>query len=128
MEREEEFALRALRAGASGYVEKRSAPAQLIQAIKRVAQGRKFISGDLAERLLSFPGHGTAERPHDLLSTREFEVFLAIAGGKRVSRLASDLGLSVKTVNNHRARILQKLGIKTTAELIRYALRNKLVE
>jgi DNA-binding NarL/FixJ family response regulator len=127
MEREEEFAIRCLHAGASGYLEKRSAPEQLVSAIKRLAVGRKYISDELAERLalkLDQPG---IQRPHDLLSPREFEIFLSIASGKPVSHIAAELGLSVKTVNNHRARILQKLVMTSTAEVIRYAIRNELI-
>jgi two-component system invasion response regulator UvrY len=127
MEREDEFAIRCLHAGASGYLEKRSAPEQLVSAIKRLAAGRKYISGDLAERLaveLDRPGTG---RPHDLLTQREFEILLSIASGKPVSHIANELGLSVKTVNNHRTRILQKLGKKSTAEVIRYAIRHQLI-
>lgn len=127
MEREEEFAIRCLHAGASGYLEKRSAPEQLVIAIKRLASGKRYISAELAERLaleLDRPG---ADRPHDLLSQREFEIFLAIASGKPVSHIAAELGLSVKTVNNHRARILAKLGMKSTAEVIRYAIQHELI-
>jgi two-component system invasion response regulator UvrY len=128
IEREEEFAIRCLHAGASGYLEKRSAPEQLVRAIKRLGQGKKYVSNELAERLaleLDRPG---VERPHDLLSPREFEVFLSIASGKPVSRIAEELGLSVKTVNNHRAHILDKIGMRSTGELIRYAIRHHLVD
>lgn len=127
MEREEEFAIRCLHSGASGYLEKRSAPEQLVSAIKRLARGKKYLSSELAEHLaleLDRPG---VERPHDLLSKREFEIFLSIASGKPVSQIAAELALSVKTVNNHRARILQKLGMKNTAELVRYAIRHQLI-
>ena len=127
MEREEEFAVRCLHAGASGYLEKRSAPDQLVSAIKSLARGKKYLSSELSEHLaweLDRPG---AERPHDLLSKREFEIFLSIAAGRPVSQIAEDLGLSVKTVNNHRARILKKLGMKNTAELVRYAIRHQLI-
>ena len=128
MEREEEFALRALREGASGYLEKNSAPENLVTAIKRVAQGHKYLSTEMTERLLlDGRRRREAERPHDLLSRREFEVFIAIASGKSVSGIAADLGLSVKTVNNHRAAVLAKLEIKSTADLVRYALRQHLV-
>jgi two-component system invasion response regulator UvrY len=128
MEREEEFALRALREGASGYLEKNSAPEHLVTAIRRLAQGHKYLSTEMAERLImDGRRRRQAERPHDLLSRREFEVFLAIASGKSVSTIAADLGLSVKTVNNHRASVLAKLEIKSTAELVRYALRQHLV-
>jgi DNA-binding NarL/FixJ family response regulator len=127
MEREEEFAIRCLHAGASGYLEKRSATEQLVSAIKRLARGKKYLSSELAEHLaleLDRPG---VERPHDLLSKREFEIFLSIASGRPVSQIAAELTLSVKTVNNHRARILQKLGMKNTAELVRYAIRHQLI-
>jgi two-component system invasion response regulator UvrY len=128
MEREEEFALRALRDGASGYLEKSSAPESLVTAIKRLALGHKYLSTEMAERLIvDGRRRREIERPHDLLSRREFEVFIAIASGKSVSGIAADLGLSVKTVNNHRASVLAKLGVKSTAELVRYALRQHLV-
>ena len=128
MEREEEFALRALRDGASGYLEKISAPDLLVTAIKRLAQGHKYLSTEMAERLITDGRRRRqAERPHDLLSQREFEVFIAIASGKSVSGIAADLGLSVKTINNHRASVLAKLGVKSTADLVRYALRQHLV-
>ena len=128
MEREEEFALRALREGASGYLEKNSAPENLVTAIKRVAQGHKYLSTEMTERLLlDGRRRREADRPHDLLSRREFEVFIAVASGKSVSGIAADLGLSVKTVNNHRAAVLAKLEIKSTADLVRYALRPHLV-
>lgn len=128
MEREEEFALRALREGASGYLEKNSAPEQLVTAIRRLAQGHKYLSTEMAERLiLDGRRRRQAECPHDLLSQREFEVLIAIASGKSVSGIAADLGLSVKTINNHRANVLAKLRVKSTAELVRYALRQHLV-
>jgi two-component system, NarL family, invasion response regulator UvrY len=128
MEREEEYALRALREGASGYLEKNSAPDLLVTAIKRLAGGHKYLSTEMAERLIvDGKRRRQAERPHDLLSRREFEVFVAVASGKPVSLIAADLGLSVKTVNNHRASVLAKLGVKSTAELVRYALRQNLV-
>lgn len=127
MAREEEFALRALRAGASGYLEKRSAPEQLVAAIKRLAQGKKYLSTELAEHLVLDGDRHGPDRPHDLLSPREFEIFLMIAGGKPASRIAADLLLSVKTVNNHRARILRKMSMKSNAELIRYAIQHQLI-
>lgn len=127
MAREEEFALRALRAGASGYLEKRSAPEQLVAAIKRLAQGKKYLSTELAERLVMEADRHSPDQPHDLLSPREFEIFLMIAGGKAASRIAADLRLSVKTVNNHRSRILRKMAMKSNAELIRYAIQHQLI-
>jgi DNA-binding NarL/FixJ family response regulator len=125
--REDEFALRALRAGASGYLEKRTAPEQLITAIKRLAQGKKYLSSDLAERVVLDNDLETSDRPHDRLSPREFEILLMIAEGKSASGIAADLGLSVKTVNNHRARILRKMAMKNNAELIRYAIQHQLI-
>jgi DNA-binding NarL/FixJ family response regulator len=126
MEREEEFAMRCLNAGASGYLEKRSAPEQLVSAIKRLAAGSRYISAELAQRL-ALQLDRRSERPHDLLTKREFEIFLAIAIGKPVSLIAGELGLSVKTVNNHRGRVLEKLGMKSTSEVIRYAIRHELI-
>ena len=129
MEREEEYAVRALREGAAGYLEKSSAPANLVTAIKRLAQGHKYLSTEMAEKLIvTSRQRRQGERPHDLLSRREFEVFIAIAQGKSVvSQIAAGLGLSVKTVNNHRASILAKLGVRSTADLVRYAVRQNLV-
>ena len=128
MEREEEYAVRALREGAAGYLEKSSAPANLVTAIKRLAQGHKYLSTEMAEKLIvTSRQRRQGERPHDLLSRREFEVFIAIASGKSVSQIAAGLGLSVKTVNNHRASILAKLGVRSTADLVRYAVRQHLV-
>ena len=127
MEREEEFALRALRGGASGYLEKRSAPEQLVCAIRRLAAGRRYISDEMGERLVGERDPAGSDRRHDLLSPREFEVFLSLGEGKPCSAIAADLGLSVKTVNNHRAHVLAKLGLKNTAELIRYAIRYRLI-
>jgi DNA-binding NarL/FixJ family response regulator len=128
MEREEEYAIRSLREGASGYLEKNTAPELLVTAIKRLAEGHKYLSPEMAERLIVDGKHRRqAERPHDLLSRREFEVFIAIASGRSVSEIAANLGLSVKTVNNHRAAVLTKLGMKTTADLVRYAVRQHLI-
>lgn len=127
VEREEEFALRCLRAGAAGYLEKRSVPQELVNAIKALAKGKRFLSAELAQHMILEPAGVDTSRPHDLLSQREFEVFLAIAAGKAVSQIARDLTLSVKTVNNHRARLMKKLGTKSTAELVRYAVRHELI-
>ncbi len=127
MEREEEFAMRCLRAGAAGYLEKRSATDQLVTAIKRLALGKRYISAELTESMALHLDRPAVERPHDLLSPREFEVFLMIASGKALRLIADGLGLSVKTIYNHRVHILEKLGMKSTAELIRYAIRRDLV-
>lgn len=127
MESEQEFAIRSMRAGAWGYLEKRAAPDRLMAAIKMLGDGRKYLSAELAQQLALKIKPADAERPHDALSRREFEVFLAIADGKPVRQIAADLKLSVKTVNNHRAHILEKLGVNSTAALARYAIRHHLV-
>jgi DNA-binding NarL/FixJ family response regulator len=127
MEREDEFAMRCLQAGASGYLEKRSAPDQLLSAIKRLAAGGRYISAELANRLALDVDHPDSQKPHDRLTKREFEIFVSIATGKPVSLIARELGLSVKTVNNHRGRILEKLAMKSTSEVIRYAIRHHLI-
>ena len=128
MEREEEYAVLALRAGAAGYLEKRTAPELLVAAIRQVVAGKKYMSRELAERVaMGLDVRAALEHPHEILSPREFEVFLAIAAGKPVREIASALRLSVKTVNNHRAHVLSKLGMKSNAELIRYAMRQRLV-
>ena len=128
MEREEEFAILALRAGAAGYLEKRAAPEQLVAAIRQVAAGKKYVSSELAERIAAGADVRAApEQPHQILSPREFEVFLAIAAGAPVRDIAAELHLSVKTVNNHRTHILGKMGMKSNAELIRYAMRQGLI-
>jgi len=98
-----------------------------VTAIRRVAGGRKYVSAETTERLALELGHRAGDRPHDRLTRREFEVFLSIAAGKSVSQIAGELGISVKTVSNHRMHILQKLGVRGTADLIRYAIRHHLI-
>lgn len=120
MHPEREYGLRAIRAGASGYLSKSSAPDELVTAIHRLALGRKYISLALAEQLAG-DYDVTVGAPHDRLSPREFEVFGLLVAGRSVTEIAGALSLSVKTVSTHRSRILQKLGLRNTAELIRYA-------
>jgi DNA-binding NarL/FixJ family response regulator len=125
---EEQYAVRALRAGALGYLTKESAPEELLRAIERVIRGGKYVTANIAEslsRLASDDLKGLA--PHELLSDREFEVLRLLAQGHGVSQIAEKLGLSVKTVSTYRARILEKLGKETTAQLIRYAIDHHLV-
>jgi len=128
MHQEDQYAVRALKAGASGYLNKDSAPEMLVGAIRKVASGGAFISPATAEQL----AHGVIrgdERPlHTLLSDREFEVFQGLVGGESVSAIASKLNLSVKTVSTHKSRIMQKMGMQSATELIRYALENGLIE
>ncbi len=127
MHPEERFAVRALREGASGYMTKESAPEELADAIRRIASGRKYISAVLAERLADdLQSDGTTVQ-HELLSEREYEVFLLIASGKTVSEIAQELSLSVTTVSTHRRRILEKMRLSNNAEIIQYAYANDLV-
>jgi DNA-binding NarL/FixJ family response regulator len=122
-----QFAVRALRDGAAAFLSKDRAPRELIEAINTVSSGRRFIGAELAEQLASVVAAGHPGNPHESLSAREFEVFRLIASAKTVSEIASDLGLSVKTVSTYRARILEKMGMSSNAELMQYAMRNGLV-
>ena len=123
---EEQFAVRALRAGAAGYLTKSAASEQLITAFERIVRGGRYISESLAERLAVAAG-GEVGAPHDRLSDREFEVMRGIASGESVSEIADRIHLSVKTVSTYRARLLDKMGMTTNAELTRYAIQNGLV-
>lgn len=126
---EEQFAVRALRAGASGYLTKSAAPEQLAAAFERIIRGGRYISEALAERLAIGAGgaSGAASAPHERLSDREFEVMRGIASGETVSDIAVRMHLSVKTVSTYRARLLDKMGMENNAELTRYAIQNGLV-
>jgi two-component system invasion response regulator UvrY len=128
MYKEEQYAVRALKAGASGYVTKLSASEQLVSAIRKVAGGGVFVSAALAEKLALNLMPTTETLPHTELSDRESQVFLMIVAGQSVSGIAEDLKLSVKTVSTHKTRILQKMNMTNTAELIHYAIRHNLVD
>jgi DNA-binding NarL/FixJ family response regulator len=121
-----QFAVRSIRDGASAFLTKERAPRELIEAIRTVTAGRRFIGAELADQLASLVASHQA-LPHEMLSPREFEVFRLIASAKSVSDIASELGLSVKTVSTYRARVLEKMGMSSNAELMQYAMRNKLV-
>ncbi len=125
---EEQFARRALKAGAAGYLTKESVPEELKAAVQRVLKGRRYVSATLAEHLAYDLREGADKPIHDLLSDREFQVLRMIASGKTVKQIADEIALSVKTVSTYRTRILEKTGMKTTAELIRYALQSQLVD
>lgn len=125
---EEQYAVRALKAGASGYLTKQSAPDELLLAIKKVLSGGKYVSASLAEKMAWQLEKDGAEHPHETLSDREYEVLRLIASGKTASRIAAQLCLSVKTVSTYRARILLKMKLKNNAELTHYAIRNHLVD
>jgi DNA-binding NarL/FixJ family response regulator len=124
---EEQWAVRALRAGASGYLTKDHSPDQLLEAIRRVYRGGKYVSPTLAERLASQLDGGGQRAPHELLSDREFEVMRRLGSGLTVSQIASELGLSAKTVSTYRTRILEKMAVATNADLVRYAARYGLI-
>jgi two-component system, NarL family, invasion response regulator UvrY len=123
---EEQFAVRALRAGASGYLTKSAAPEQLISAFERIVRGGRYISETVAERLAAAAG-GEVGALHDRLSQREFEVMRGIASGESVGEIAERMHLSAKTVSTYRARLLDKMGMATNSDLTRYALQNGLV-
>lgn len=128
MHKEEQYAVRALKAGASGYLTKESAPDQLVAAIRKVADGGVFISPRVAERLALELGCNHDAAPHTLLSDREYQIFRMIASGVPIGGIANELSLSVKTVSTHKTRILQKMKMASSAELIHYAIRHQLVE
>ncbi len=125
MHPEEQYALRVIRAGAAGYVAKDSPRAELVNAVRRVLAGRRYISSTLAERLAFAPN--TDKAPHELLSNRELEVLHGIATGKSMTQIAYDLNLSIKTASTYRRRILEKMGLASNADLTRYALENQLI-
>jgi len=125
---EEQYAIRALKAGASGYITKASASEELIEAIRKVSQGGKYVSASLAEKLILDFESDIDRLPHELLSDREFEVLCMIASGKTVSQIAEELCLSVKTVSTHRVRILEKMRMKNNAELTNYAIKHELID
>jgi len=125
---EEQYAVRVLKAGAAGYMTKESAPEELVKAVRKVIRGSKYISPSLAEKL-AFDLETDSEKPlHETLSDREYQVMCMIASGKTVKEIAKELYLSVKTISAHRARILEKMKMKTNAELTHYAIKNRLVD
>ena len=128
MHAEEQYAVRALRAGASGYVTKASAPDELIGAIRKVSCGRKYVSSSLAEKLAFELDIDTRKPPHETLSDREYQVMLMLASGKAVKEIADELCLSVKTISTYRARVMEKMNMKKNAELTLYAIQNHLVD
>ena len=124
---EDQFGVRFLKAGAAGYLPKTSAPDQLVDAIRRVAQGGKFVSPNLADQLVRTLNHDPQKPLHESLSDREFQVFRMIAAGKTTKTIAEDLSISVTTVSTHRARILEKMNLKTNADLTLYASKHGLI-
>lgn len=124
---EEQYAVRAIKAGAAGFLNKESAPDKLIEAVRKVAARGRWVSPELAEALASMLAGEARGAPHERLSDREFEVMKLLASGKTVSQVAQELSLSVKTVSTHRTRILTKMEMRTNAELTHYAVRSGLV-
>lgn len=128
MHREDQYAIRALKAGAAGYLNKQSAPVELVHAIRQVAAGRKYVSPALAEELANQLGEDHERPLHAALSDREYQTMTMIASGKTVSDIAAELTLSVKTISMYRSRVLQKMKLRHNAELTHYAIKNHLVD
>jgi DNA-binding NarL/FixJ family response regulator len=128
MHPEDQYGKRVLKAGASGYMNKNSAPEELIKAIRKALAGGRYVSPALAEKLALDLSEDLAHLPHEALSDREFEVLRMIGSGKTISLIAEELHLSAATISTYRARILEKMNMTTTAELMRYAFQNHLVE
>ena len=128
MYREDQYAVRALKAGASGYVSKTADPALMIGAIQQVAAGRKYVSPEMAEALATYVALDTERLPHEKLSDREYQTLCMLASGKRLTDIAHALSLSVKTVSVYRARLLEKMKLANNAELTFYVMSNRLVD
>jgi two-component system invasion response regulator UvrY len=124
---EDQFAVRVLKAGAEGDMTKESAPEELVKAVRKILAGGRYVSSMLAEKLALSVRKDLTRTPHETLSDREYEVMCGIGSGKTVTEIAGELSLSVKTISTYRTRILEKLGLKNSAEIARYAIRNGLV-
>jgi DNA-binding NarL/FixJ family response regulator len=125
---EEIYAVRVLKAGADGFLTKESVPDELLKAVRKVASGQRYLTRSLAEKLAWRFSVGDEVAGHEALSDRELQVLCMLASGRRMTAVAAELGLSIKTVSTYRARILTKMGLNTTAELIQYAIRNGLIQ
>ncbi|MFA7242923.1 MAG: response regulator transcription factor [Sulfuricellaceae bacterium] len=125
---EDQYAVRLIKAGASGYMTKESAPMEVVEAVRRVAGGKKYISPAVAEMLANGIGSPEEKRPHETLSDREYQIFLLFASAKTATEIADALALSVKTVSTHRSRILEKMHLRNNAEMMHYAIENNLVQ
>ena len=128
MHREEQYAIRSLKAGAAGYLNKQSAPNELVNAIRQVASGLKYISPTLAQALAQQIGTDHQVQLHDTLSDREYQTLVMIASGKTITAIALELSLSVKTVSEYRSRLLVKMKLQNSAELTHYAIKNQLID
>lgn len=127
MHPEEQYAVRVLKAGASGYLNKETAMEELIQAIQKILSGRKYISAGLAEKMAEGLDVQSGKAPHESLSDRELQVLQRIAAGKTVGEIAAEISLSVNTISTYRSRILEKLNLENNAELMRYAIDNGII-
>lgn len=125
---EDQYAVRLIKAGAVGYLTKESASAVVVEAVRHVASGKKYISAAVAEMLANEFGAHSGKLPHEILSDREYQIFLMLASAKTATEIAITLGLSVKTISTYRSRILEKFHLRNNAELMRYAVENKLAE
>ena len=127
MHPKDQYAVRVLKAGASGYITKESAPEELVDAIRKAYHGEKYISPDVAELLADYIEHGASDEPHKILSDREFEVLRLIASGKGITQIADELNLSVKTVSTYRSRIVEKTGLSSNSDITRYSIEHDLI-
>ncbi len=128
MHSEEEYAERALKAGAAGYLVKKTTPDEVVAAIRKVSMGKKYVSSSLAEILACQVGKNFKKLPHETLSDREYEVICMIASGKTLKEIANELSLSRKTISTHRSHILEKMSMKNNSQLIHYALQNNIID
>ena len=128
MHPEDQYAVRVLKTGAAGYITKNTASEEVIGAVKKVLNGGKYVSASLAENLATSLNNASGKAPHEILSDREYQVMRQIAQGKSVKEIAFDLSLSVKTISTYRTRIMEKMKLSTTADIIRYAVHEKLVD
>jgi two-component system invasion response regulator UvrY len=128
MHAEDQFAVRAIKAGANGYLSKENAGSEVVKAIRKIVTGKKYVSPNLAEMLANALDSDIERPAHELLSDREFQVMCRIASGKTVSQIAAEISLSVKTVSTYRSRVLEKMNMQNNAELTRYAIQKGLVD
>lgn len=122
MHPKDQYAVRVIKAGASGYITKESAPSELVVAIRKACRGEKYIDPEIAEVLANYIEHGGTEDPHTRLSDREYEVLCHIASGKGLTDISQEMNLSVKTISTYRTRIIEKTGLSSNAEITRYAI------
>ncbi len=125
---EDQYAIRMLRAGADGYLNKESAPENLILAIRKLSKGGKYISSELAEQLVNEININNSKSKHSTLTDRQFQVFISLANGKRLTDIAVEMALSVKTISTYRTRLLKKLDLSSNSDVIHYALKHRLIE